>query len=46
MTIDRLGEYETASRKRETQSSASTPGSAEKQLLKRQNASLEETVTK
>ncbi|CAC5415917.1 unnamed protein product [Mytilus coruscus] len=46
MSIDRLGEYETPSGKKRTRSSASTPGSAEKQLPKIQNSSLEETVTK
>ncbi|CAC5420630.1 unnamed protein product [Mytilus coruscus] len=45
MSIDRLGEYETPSGKKRTRSSASTPGSAEKQLPKRQNSSLEETET-
>ncbi|VDI46899.1 Hypothetical predicted protein [Mytilus galloprovincialis] len=46
MSIDRLGEYETPSGKKRTRSSASTPGSAEKQQSKRQNSSLEETVSK
>ncbi|CAG2244320.1 ecm [Mytilus edulis] len=46
MSIDRLGEYVTPSGKKRTRSSASTPGSAEKQQSKRQNSSLEETVSK
>ncbi|VDI48268.1 Hypothetical predicted protein [Mytilus galloprovincialis] len=38
MSIDRLGEYVTPSGKKRTRSSASTPGSAEKQQSKRQNS--------